>query len=348
MVFKKSNSLILFGLLVLSLILVSTGSLAAEEDPLKIGITKLLSHPALNATEQGVIDEVVAAGYERGEDVEFIKKNAQLEKSNAVTIAQNFKSRNVDLVVSIATTTTQATAQVLEDIPIVVAAVTDLVEAGAVDDYDDYDDPSDNGNITGISDQLPNPEQFVEDSFELIKEIDPSVQKVGIVFNPGEPNSSFMTEKAREVSDEMGLELIEATATSSAEVNPAANSLKGRVDAIWVSTDNTVVSALPTVSKVAKEEGVPFLMADPTAISEGPLVGFGFDYYDHGRKAGKIVVDILKGKKPNQIPIHTMKYEDVATTLNLETAQAIGYDFKKSLIKKAGQIYFGGEIWEKR
>ncbi|MEF8726360.1 MAG: ABC transporter substrate-binding protein [Candidatus Bipolaricaulota bacterium] len=315
----------------------------AEDKPLKIGITQIVEHPALNAVRDAVIDKVTAAGYERGKDVKFLLKNAQGDMNNAVSIAQTFKSEGVDYVVSIATPTSVAAAQVLKETPIVVSAVTNFVEAGLVESFEDYENPENNGNITGISDQVP-----VKAQFELIKQLVPSVERVGNIFNSGEANSAFLTKLARQVTDEMGLKLVEATASSTAEVSAAAKSLKGRVDAVWVSTDNTVVSALPVVSNMTKGEEIPLVVADPTSIEEGSMAGYGFNYYSHGLRAGDILLEVMGGKAPNEIPIQIMQAEDLSLALNLDYSREIGYEFPKEVLKQANQLVVANQIWEKK
>lgn len=315
----------------------------AEDEVTTIGITQIVEHPALNAVRDAVIDTVTSAGYERGEDVKFLLKNAQGDMNNAVSIAQTFKSEGVDYVVTIATPTSVAAAQVLKETPIVVSAVTNFVEAGLVESFEDYENPENNGNITGISDQVP-----VKAQFELIEQLVPSVERVGNIFNSGEANSAFLTELARQVTDEMGIKLVEATASSSAEVSAAAKSLKGRVDAVWISTDNTVVSALPVVSKMTKDEEIPLVVADPTSVKEGSLAGYGFDYYSHGLRAGDILLEVMGGKAPNEIPIQVMQAEDLSLALNMDYARQIDYRFPGEVLEKANQFVIGGQLWTKQ
>ena len=340
---KITSRVVFLTSLVLMLLLLGISSAGVASDkPIKIGITQIIEHPALNDVRDAVIDKVTAAGYERGKDVKFLLKSAQGDVNNAKSIAQTFKSENVDYVVSIATSTSVATAQVIEETPIVVSAVTNFAIAGLVESLEDYENPENNGNITGISDQIP-----VKEEFRMIERLLPSVEKVGIIFNSGEPNSAFLTKLARQATDEMGIRLVEATASSTAEVNAAAQSLKGRVDAIWVSTDNTVVSALPVVSKVAKEEGIPLVVADPTSIDKGSLVGYGYDYYDHGLRAGDILLEVMGGKAPNEVPIQVMKVSEMTLALNLDYAREIGYQFPQDVLEEADQIFLADSIWEK-
>jgi len=338
----RSKKLTLFVSILLMVVLFIFSAVGiAQEKPIKIGITQIVEHPALDAVRDAVIDKVTEAGYTRGEDVVFVLKNAQGDMTNAISIAQTFKSEGVDYVVTIATPTSVAAAQVIKQTPIVVSAVTNFVEAGLVESFDNYENPENNGNITGISDQVP-----VEAQFELIKQLVPDVKKVGNIFNSGEANSAFLTKLARQVTKDMDMELIEATASSTAEVSAAAQSLEGRVDAVWISTDNTVVSALPIVSQVTTKDRIPLVVADPTSVAEGSLAGYGFDYYSHGLRAGDILLEVMGGRAPNEIPIQIMQPEDLTLALNMDYAKKIGYEFPDEVLSQASQIVLGGRTWE--
>ena len=301
--------------------------LAALAAPLKIGITQIVDHPALNAVRQGVIDVLAEAGYVEGENVEYILGNAQGDFSVAMSIAQNFLAQGVDLVVSIATPTSQAAVQVFKDtsVPVVFSAVTDPVGAGLTG----YP------NVTGTSDMID-----VASDLALLKELVPGLTKVGMVYNPGEANSAILTDMAKEAGEDLGLEIVVAAAENTAAVPLAAQSLIGRVQAIYVTTDNTVVSALESVVDVAKSQGIPLLVADPSSLERGALVCTGFDYYDHGRMTGELVLKILQGASPADLPVEYQKGTQV--WLNLDMAEEIGFSFPQAMKEKATGLLFGG------
>jgi len=313
-------------------------ALSAGAAPLKIGITKIVEHPALDAVEQGVIDALTAAGYERDVDVEYLLASAQGDFSAAISIAQNFQAQGVDLVVAIATPTAQAAVEVFRGtgIPIIYAAVTDPVGSELVLSATD---PSDNENVTGVSDMIP-----VAAHLRLLQDLSPDIARVGIVYNPGEANSALLTDMAIAAAVDIGIEIITATADSTANVQMAAQSLVGRVDAYYVTTDNTVVSAIDSVLAASEEARVPFLMADPTSIAHATLAA-GFDYYEHGLTAGDIVVQVLTGTKPNEIPVTYQPNAEVH--LNLDLAATIGFEFPLSVIEQAAAILYGGTIFSK-
>lgn len=305
-------------------LLVGFTALAA---PIKVGITQIVDHPALNAVRQGVIDILSEAGYVEGEDVQYLLGNAQGDFSVAMSIAQNFLAQGVDLVVAIATPTAQAAVQVFKDtdVPIVFSAVTDPVGAGLTA----Y------ANVTGTSDLID-----VKADLELLKKLVPGLKRLGMVYNPGEANSAILTDMAIAAGKEMGMEIIAAAAENTAAVPLAAQSLIGRVEAIYCTTDNTVASALEAVVDAAKEASLPFLMADPTSLERGALVCTGFDYYDHGRLAGQVVLAILQGKSPADIPVQYQKGTQV--WLNLDMASEMGFSFPQEAKEAATGLLFGG------
>ncbi|MFC2081844.1 ABC transporter substrate-binding protein [Candidatus Bipolaricaulota bacterium] len=326
----------LIAVALLGLMIVGIG-LGAVSAPLKIGISKIVEHPALDAVQQGVIDALTAAGYIEGTDVEYIISSAQGDMGIAITIAQNFQAQNVDLVVAIATPTAMAAVEVFRgtEVPVIYGAVTDPVGAELVLSATD---PSGNENVTGVSDMIP-----VEAHLRLLKDLSPDIVTIGIVYNPGEENSVTLTNMALASAPMVGVAIVTATADSTANVPLAAQSLVGRVDAYYVTTDNTVVSAIDSVLAASEEAGVPFLMADPTSLAQA-TVAAGFDYYEHGLTVGDIVLQVLGGTPTTAIPVTFQPNAEVH--LNLDAAGRIGFEFPTAVIEQAAAILYGGILWE--
>ena len=323
---KKSKALIILSVFGVCLILLGLSPLLAAEKMIKIGITQIVDHPALNAVRDGFIDEMTELGYVLDKDIVYDLQNAQGDMATANTIAQKFVSGGVDLILSIATPTSQAAVNATTTIPIVFSAVTDPLIAGLVKNLE-----SSGNNVTGISDLTP-----VKKQFELIKEILPEAKAVGTIYNSAESNSVSLNELAKEACADLGLKLIEATVASSADVLLAARSLVGKVDAIYISTDNATVSALDAVVQVTNENNIPLVLADPTTLKKGALAALGFDYYQHGQQTAPIVIKILEGTKPTDIPVEFAKNVQVA--VNLDTAKEIGMS-ESSLLGAIGRFW---------
>jgi putative ABC transport system substrate-binding protein len=308
----------------------TTTSAAVETTTAKvyhIGITQIVTHPALDATVAGFIQALADAGYVEGKNVVYDKQNAQGDMANATTIAQKFVGDKVDLILSVATPTSQAVVKATTTIPIVFAAVTDPVAAGLVTNPD-----APEGNVTGVSDMLP-----VQPHLDLIKELVPNVKTIGLLYNAGETNSVTLVEKEKTAAAAMGLKVVEATAASSAEVLAAAQSLVGRCDAISVLTDNTVVSALDSVVKVCQENKIPLIAGDTDSVKGGAVAAYAFDYSDHGVQAGKVAVQILQGTPISQIPVQYA--QNLQLSINLTAAAAMGVTIPDSLKSQANQVF---------
>jgi putative ABC transport system substrate-binding protein len=303
----------------------------AASDPVLIGISKIVAHPALDAIEKGV-QEVVTAEYP---DARFDPQNANGEMSTASSIAQKFKSENVTLAVGIATPTAQALVNALKDRPVIYSAVTDPVGAGLVGSTEKGEK-----NITGISDMTP-----VKAQIELLNRIKP-IKTLGHVYASSEANAVSLAAIARQVCKQMGIKFVETTVSNSAEVKQAVQTIAGRVDGIYISNDNTVVSALAAVTSVANKHKIPVMSADPSSAETTPvLAAWGFDYYKMGKATGRLVVRILKGEKPADIPtVFMTDASDVDLLINLDVAKELGLTFPEDVIANANAIVENGKL----
>jgi putative ABC transport system substrate-binding protein len=322
-------------ILVVILMVVGTVFSVAAAKPLVIGITQIVEHPALDAARDGFKEALEEAGFKEGIDVVYDLQNAQGDFTNAISIAQKFNDDKVDLIVAIATPTAQAALQVNNEIPIIINAVTDPVAASLAKSWE-----SSGNNLTGMSDAAPNKQQV-----ELIPQFLPAAKNVGTIYNAGEANSVVQVEVAKEVCEELGLKMIEVTVSNSSEVLMAAQSLVGRVEAIYIVTDNTVVSALESVISVCNRQKIALIVADPSTVDKGALASYGIDYFSLGKKSAAIALQIIKGAKPSDIPIQTITDpNELQFVVNLDTAKTIGISVSEEIIKAADKIIKDGKV----
>ncbi|HHY98061.1 MAG TPA: ABC transporter substrate-binding protein [Firmicutes bacterium] len=311
-------------MLVVSLLFVSLGAGAAKQ--IKIGISQIAEHPALDAARKGFVDGLAEAGYVEGKNLVIDFKNAQGDLSLAQTIAQKFVSDKVDLILAIATPSAQAAANVTNKIPILITAVTDPLKAGLVKDL-----AHPGTNVTGTSDLNP-----VSEQFELLLKIVPRAKRIGIIYNAGEVNSVVQVELAEADAKKRGLTIIKATASNTSGVYEAAQSLVGRVDAIYVPTDNTVVTALESVIKVAERNKIPVIAGEENSVDRGCIATVGIDYYRLGKQTAAMAVEVLKGKNPAEMPIQYQK--EMRLVINVSAAKAMGVNLPEALVKSADKV----------
>jgi putative ABC transport system substrate-binding protein len=316
--------------------LVQFSTAFAAEAPKKvlIGVSKIVSHPALDAVVKGLQDEVAAAKINATYDVQ----NANGDINAAASIASKFQSEKVTLAVGVATPTSQSLVNTLKGIPIVFAAVTDPVKAGLVASL-----KKGGRNVTGVSDMTP-----VKQQIELLLKIK-KVKRLGHIYTSSEENAVVLAGIVKQACKELGIHYVETTVSKSSEVKQAVQAIIRRVDALYISTDNTVVSAMSAVSDVAMKARIPIMSADPSSAENYPvLAAWGFDYYKMGRATGKLVVQILKGKQPEQIPTQFMtRTSDIDLLINLDVAKKLGLTIPADLVKQANKVVENGKLTKK-
>ncbi len=306
----------------------------SSEKTVKIGIAKIVQHVALDDVERGVMDAVNDAGIKAKYDLQ----NANGDVNTANQIAVQFRDEKVDVAVGIATPIAIALANTLKDTPVVFGTVTDPLGAGLVTTLEHGEK-----NITGMSDELPSVEHI-----KLFKEI-AGIKTLGYIYTSNEDNSLSGLELVKKGCAEAGLELVTQSISTSSEVKQAAESIVDRVDGIYLTTDNTVFSALPSLVTVFNKAKKPVFSGDVTGAKEGGcFMASGFNYYKAGRATGEIVVQILKGANPSEIPVRFMtKPEDSDLLFDLDAAANCGIKIPEEYLAKATYIIKDGKLQEK-
>jgi putative ABC transport system substrate-binding protein len=286
--FKKIFTLIAF-LLLVGLLVVTQQAKAVKNKT--VAITQIVPHPSLDKIRLGIEHEILWAF---GDSVKVEFQSAQGSASLAVQIAQNFVGKNVDVLVAITTPSAQAMmASNANNIPLVFAGVTDPVAAKLVNE-----DGSNKSNITGVSDA-----PAIDKQVALLQEKLPSNSRIGIIYNPGETNSAVHTAALEKALTAAGFTILKAPAYSTGDVLQAVQSIAANVDALMLTNDNTVIAALDAILQTAKNIGIPIFSSDPESVHRGCAACIAPDQYEMGRQAGKLVVKLLNGAKPESLPI---------------------------------------------
>ena len=290
----------------------------------KIGVVQLVEHHALDAANKGFVDGLKERGYEQGKNVEFDQQNAQADQSNLQNIAQRFVSGKMDLICAIATPAAQTVANATKDIPIVGTAITDYVGAKLA-----ASNEKPGGNITGTSDMNP-----IKEQIDLLLKIKPDAKTIGTIYCSSEVNSEVQIKAMQEYAESKGLTVKVATISTVNDLQQAAQSLVGSVDAFYEPTDNIVASAMPTLVAITDPAKIPVICAEPNMVKAGGLATYGIDYYKLGVQTGHMAADILEGKsKPADMSIEMAK--DLKVTVNKADAARLGLTLPEDVLKDA-------------
>jgi putative ABC transport system substrate-binding protein len=308
----------------------STQNLEIDK-PRIVAITQIAPHPSLDQIRKGIEDEINASNFKR---LNIIYQNAQGNLATATQISQKFASISPDVIVPITTPSAQSVYAIAKSlkIPVVFSAVSDPVGAKLIAKF-----PQPGDGITGLSDLSP-----VEEQADLIKAILTANSQlnnrstIGVIYNSGETNSVILVNLIEEALAKRGIKLLKACASTTIEVAAAAKSLIGKVSAIYLPNDNTIISALESVLLVTNEHKVPVISADPESVARGCLATISHNQYQLGRQTGAMVVRMLKGESLHNIPVE--KPAKIELLINLDTAKHMGILIPDNLIKKADRL----------
>ena len=260
------------------------------EAPKTIGIVQLVEHDALDAANRGITDALK----ERGVTMEIDRQNAQADQSNLRNIAQRFVSHNYPQIFAIASPAAQTVANATSTTPIEATAVTDFAVAKLV-----KDNAKPGTNVTGSSDMNP-----IAAQTELLLKLVPNAKTVGTIYNSSEINSQLQIDILRKELEKHGVALAEATISSVNDIQQAAQSLVGKVDVMYVPTDNVVASSMPTLYRVTQAAKLAVVAGEAGMVKSGATATVAVDYYNLGKIAGNMGADSLEGKaKPQDMPI---------------------------------------------
>jgi len=287
----------------------SSGNGAAEEYDYRIAIVKQMDHISLDEICDAIKAQIVARAQSDELDIYVEVFSGQNDASVLGQIGAEIMSDDYDIIIPIATLAAQYMANAAEgSIPVVYAAASDPVGA----------ELTGLEKVTGVSDALNT--AFILD---MMFAIDPDVDCVGLLYSLSEPNSAAPIADAKAYLDAKGIEYIEKTGNTTDEIVSAADSLVGRVDAVFTPTDNVVMGAEAAVAEILNEAGIPHYTGADSFVTTGAFTTCGVNYTELGTFTADMAMDILQGGEIGEFKV----MDGGIITVNTETAAALGIDY---------------------
>ncbi|MEB3702446.1 ABC transporter substrate binding protein [Candidatus Bealeia paramacronuclearis] len=281
-------------------------------------ISQVVDHPALNSTVEGLRAGLNSQGFEENKNLEIKIESAQANAAMAGQIAGKFANQNPDVVVGVGTLSAQSFLKyaLKGQVKLVFSSITDPKSAGLTD----------SPHIQGVSNFIA-----LEPQLQLFQKIQPNLKTLGILYNPGELNSIEIVKKLKELCPKFGIALFKQTITKTSEVPQAAQKLAPQVDAIFISNDNTALSALQSIVKVGK----PVYVSDTDAVALGAVAAFGPNQYEVGVQTGVMIARLLNGEMTSPSIEYPSKSD---LYINLEAANKLGLEIPDEVLKNATKI----------
>jgi putative ABC transport system substrate-binding protein len=259
-----------------------------------IAITQIIEHHTLDTVRAGLIAELAENGYDE-KTANIVFENAHGNVATATQIASKFSSLHPNILIALSTQSAQTLSPLSTSTstPLVFTAVTNPVAAKLVQEKT-KPEPL----ITGVSDFMdPGPQ------LEMMRAFLPNLKKLGVLYNPAEINSVSFLKEMEDVAKSKGIQLVYTALNNTAEATSATTSMIGKVDAIYFPNDNTAMAAVGAIAAAALKHNTPVFANDSASVERGVLAALAYDRFAMGRRTGQIVVAILKGKKPQEIPV---------------------------------------------
>jgi putative ABC transport system substrate-binding protein len=317
-----------FPIIIILLLAANLAWAASNTEIKKVCISQVIDHPALNKTTQGIIEGLEDAGFKRGVNLEVRVESAQANPAMAAQIASKFVSQNPDVVVGVGTISAQSflkfTAQ--KRVQLVFSSVTDPVAAHLA--------TTDNKALTNIS----GVSNFVrlEPQLQMIKDLQPNLKRLGVIYNLGEINSVSIVQKLESACAAYNIVLQKQAVTKTADVAQAVVKLATNVDAIFISNDNTALSSLRSIVQTANQRSIPVYVSDTDAVELGALAALGPNQLEVGRQTGRMIAKILQGTDINTVPIeYPIKSE---LFINLQAAAIAKLPIASDKLSQANNI----------
>jgi len=322
---KKIFAFLLLSALLLTVTGCSTGSApkdSASSNVTNVGIIQLADNGAFTDMREGFIKKMRDLGYSEDKMV-FDYKNANGDTATLNSICQTMVDEKKKFIVTIGTPASQSIVNMDSGIPVFYISVGNPVGAGIITDMNKPDK-----NATGTSNAIP-----VSEMFKLSDKLTPGCKTYGLIYNTGEVNSVSTIEKAKEYMKENGLSFKEAVVTASSEVQQAAQSLVGEVDAFFIPNDSMVQSAMPQVAEAAKDAKKPVYGSSAVMVASGAFATISIDDITIGSMTADMADKYMKGTTIENIPSITVS--DVITVINTTTADTIGVKIAQDVLDSA-------------
>ena len=314
---KKLLSLVLTGCLAAGL-LTGCGSAgdnaktaSKSKDSYKVGICQLIQHPALDAATEGF---KAALTEKLGDKVSFDEQNASGDSATCATIANQFVSSGVDLILANATAPLQAAAAATNSIPILGTSVTDYATALQMDNWTG----TTGTNISGTSDLAPLAEQAA-----MLNELFPDAKNIGLVYCSAEANSAYQIGVVKDELTKMGYTCTEYSFADSNDIASVVTNATSASDVLYIPTDNSAAAATEVINNICEPAGIPIIAGEEGICQGCGVATLSISYHDLGYQTGLMAYEILA----NGADVSTMEVQfapNVVKKYDAERCKTLG------------------------
>lgn len=314
----------ILGYLVLSVIVLwICASVAVCAEEVRVAVVESRKLSAYDQALKGFSEAINKRGFEP----EFIRYVVGADIDSAEQLDAKLEAAGAQIILALGTDAARMVKDCHSEIPSVFSMVSEPGQSGLLNSGGNGGTP-----MTGVCLDVPVDEQFLS-----LLDVVPRAKRIGVIYNPQE--SQFLVDEARNAANRMNLGLVAYPIDSEAEVPEGLNSLRPKIDALWLVSDRTVLTtqSLQFVFLYAFQTNLPLMGLSEHFVKMGALFAVGPDYQDVGMQSGEFAAQILRGRDPDDLPVASPR--KVLLSLNLRTAEIIGLSIPEGVVRKAASVY---------
>jgi putative ABC transport system substrate-binding protein len=260
-------------------------------------------------------------------DIQFETFNAEQNKDKLKEIIAALDKRKYDLIYTFGTMATQIAMEKIKDVPIIFNVVQRPIEAGIARTWE-----SSGNNATGASNIVS-----MESAFRTLSLV-MNIRKLGFIYYDKDPAPKYQRADVEKVRKKFGFKMIDIPVSGGEAIPEALKQIvSARPDAVMFPSDSFIKANADKIMAVINKHRIPSIVIIPEMVKEnGALISLGPDYRQLGHLAAQGALEVLKGKKPAEVPIKTV--QNLNISVNLKTADRLGINFPLQLLSLATVI----------
>ena len=310
-------------------ILIAAPMSALAQAPARVGILVQEMERAQSQAIRGLSEELKRLGYRERKDLFFETRNVKGMRAAIQPAARELLEKNVNVIFTTGTSATRAAMATTKDIPVVFVYPGNPIAAGIVKSPEERAK-----NVTGVAAYAG---QTTEKRLALFKEIVPALQKIVVFYDINNSFARDSFKRTESAAKNIGLQTVGYGVKSADELKTTFASLHAENGtAIFQISDELVESEAEFLFATARTKKLATMFNEESWAIAGALAAYGPNYLEMGRQAARLIDSIIKGQKPESLPVERASKFDL--TLNYRTANFIGVRFPDALLKKAEKV----------
>jgi putative ABC transport system substrate-binding protein len=300
---------------------------AKEQHAYRVGIVQFAESPDLDEARRGLV-EVIQQGLAKKQAMANVEwASAGSELLGITAILQGFMAKRPDILVTLSSPCLEQASQIIDQMPTVFGVCVNPKIIGFDDNHPVY-----MRNFTGIYGESP-----IGELFRIMSLVKPRIKTVAVLWNPSEINSRYEMGILRTICRRHNLNLFEERLRRPGQIRKQARALlEFDPDILILFTDYTVMEGFSSISSLLTARRIPVFTTMTSLVEKGALFGLGFDHYSWGQAAGRMVLEILGGKSPRDVPVR--RFEDLNLIVNTKVARQLNLSIPKEVLERATHV----------